>query len=79
MSIIETNADPAGSRSSSPIDANDFADLMQSFNDVTSRLEATHASLLKGMLSAFDVEVEVAKNDLDEFLADLVTAGLLVA
>jgi len=40
--------------------------------------EATHESLLKGMLSAFNVETEVAKNDLDEFLAGLLTAGLLV-
>ena len=57
MSTIETNADLTDTRASAPIDANDFADLMQSFNDVTSRLEATHASL-RDEVASLKVELD---------------------
>jgi signal transduction histidine kinase len=59
MSVIETTSDvlgPAGA--SSPMDANDFADLVRSFNDVTARLESTHSSLRD--------EVATLKTELNE-------------
>ena len=59
MSVIETmtNAlEPVGE--SSPIDADDFAELVRSFNDVTARLESTHSSLRD--------EVATLKTELNE-------------
>ncbi len=40
--------------------------------------EATREGLLKAMLNAFEVDDRMASADLDEFLKDLSTAGLLV-
>ncbi len=59
MSVIETTSNGLGSvRESSPIDANDFAELVRSFNDVTARLESTHSSLRD--------EVATLKSELQE-------------
>ena len=40
--------------------------------------KATREGLLKAMLKAFNVDGEIASADLDEFLKELSTAGLLV-
>ena len=59
MSVIETTSNGLGTaRESSPIDANDFAELVRSFNDVTARLESTHSSLRD--------EVATLKSELQE-------------
>ena len=59
MSVIETTSNGLGAaRESSPIDANDFAELVRSFNDVTARLESTHSSLRD--------EVATLKSELQE-------------
>ena len=59
MSVIETTSNGLGAaRESSPINANDFAELVRSFNDVTARLESTHSSLRD--------EVATLKSELQE-------------
>ena len=59
MSVIETTSNGLGTAPESPsIDANDFAELVRSFNDVTARLESTHSSLRD--------EVATLKSELQE-------------
>ncbi|RPG17230.1 MAG: hypothetical protein CBB69_007595 [Phycisphaera sp. TMED9] len=59
MTVIDTTTDIVGNAAeSSSMDANDFAELVRSFNDVTARLESTHSSLRE--------EVATLKTELNE-------------